>query len=37
MARGSVIARGQGAVLKYAEDLQMARETGLGALATGDD
>ena len=26
-----------GAVLKYAEDLQMARETGLGALATGDD
>jgi hypothetical protein len=26
-----------GAVLKYAEDLQMARETGFGALVTGND
>src|SRR5215469_15169468 len=26
-----------GAVLKYAEDLQTARETGFGALVTGDD
>ena len=25
-----------GAVLKYAEDLQTARETGFGALVTGD-